>query len=429
MKKLAVKFTIILLFTIISVIKAQEKSGNSLSDADKVFGLSQVWSEVKYNFVYFDKIQLDWDSLYNATLPSVLKTTSTQSYYDELRRFIAHAKDGHTSVWYPSSFYRKEYVPAPVKTDLVQGKVFITGILNDTVSQNGIEPGMEILKVDGMDVHEYAAKNIRPFEGASTKQGMNFYLYSAYLLNGPIDKAVKLTLKDKNGKTRDYEIPRRLVKKQESLIQFKTIENNIGLLTITGFTASDFNKQFDELYSRILETKSLIIDLRENTGGNGAQGEYMLKHFLKTGYKDPAISSRQYNPLMKVWGFNTGSLFTIIPGTNQPFKDRTIYEKPIVLLISNKTGSAAEDFAMLFDQVKRGEMIGQLTSGSTGQPMISTLPGGGTLRICVRKDTYPDGKEFVGVGIQPTVLIEQNITSLFKGEDAVLKTAQELLIK
>ena len=132
---------------------------------------------------------------------------------------------------------------------------------------------------------------------------------------------------------------------------------------------------------------------------------------------------------MKVWGFNTGSLFTIIPGTNQPFKDRTIYEKPITLLISNKTGSAAEDFAMLFDQVKRGEMIGRTTSGSTGQPMISTLPGGGTLRICVRKDTYPDGKEFVGVGIQPTIFSEQTIASLLKGEDAVLKKALEVIGK
>jgi len=132
---------------------------------------------------------------------------------------------------------------------------------------------------------------------------------------------------------------------------------------------------------------------------------------------------------MKVWGFNTGSLFTIIPGINQPYKDRRIYEKPIVLLISNKTGSAAEDFAMLFDQVKRGELIGQPTGGSTGQPMISTLPGGGTLRICVRKDTYPDGKEFVGVGIQPTILSEQTIESFLNGEDSVMKKALEIIGK
>lgn len=429
MKKLAVKFIIFLLFSINTCIKAQNQPVKSLSDGEKILGLSQVWSEVKYNFVYFDKIQIDWDSLYQSAIPAVLKTSSTQSYYDELRKFIAHAKDGHTSVWYPSSFYKKEFVSAPVKTDLIQGKVFITGILNDTVTQMGIETGMEILSIDGIDVHQYASKNILPFEGASTNQGMEFYLYSAYLLNGPIDKAVKLTLKDKKGKNRDYELPRKFIKKQETTIQFKTLENNIGLLTINGFTASDFIKQFDELYPAILQTKALIIDLRENTGGNGSQGEYMLKHFLKTGYKDPAISSRQYNPLMKVWGFNTGSLFTIIPGTNQPFKDRTIYEKPITLLISNKTGSAAEDFAMLFDQVKRGEMIGRPTGGSTGQPMISTLPGGGTLRICVRKDTYPDGKEFVGVGIQPTIFSEQTIASLLKGEDAVMKKALEVIGK
>ena len=64
MKKLVVRFIIFLLFSINTCVKAQNQPVKPLSDGEKILGLSQVWSEVKYNFVYFDKIQIDWDSLY-----------------------------------------------------------------------------------------------------------------------------------------------------------------------------------------------------------------------------------------------------------------------------------------------------------------------------------------------------------------------------
>lgn len=59
--------------------------------------------------------------------------------------------------------------------------------------------------------------------------------------------------------------------------------------------------------------------------------------------------------------------------------------------------------------------------------MFSSLPGGGTLRICVRKDTYPNGKEFVGVGIQPDIFVPENAEAYRNEEDLVLRRAQEFL--
>ena len=42
------------------------KSVNSLED--KVYGLSLLWSEVKYNFVNIDRLDFDVDSLYRLSL-------------------------------------------------------------------------------------------------------------------------------------------------------------------------------------------------------------------------------------------------------------------------------------------------------------------------------------------------------------------------
>lgn len=343
------KLTLYIFLLLISGnVLSQSGSRDSLTAAERIYGLSKVWSEAKYNFVYMDKVALDWDSLYQATIPAALQTRNTKNYYDVLRQFISYLHDGHTSVWYPSSYYKNEFAYAPLRTDLIEGRVFITRLLNDSLRQHGLLPGMEILKVNGMDVHEYAKKNLLFYEGASTPQGLDFFVYNAYLLNGNINEPLKLTLRDKRGKEADYLISRKLSTEEPEAIQFSLLQNNIGLLTITSFSSPDFNKKFDQIYPDILKTKALIIDLRSNRGGDGAQGMYMMKHFVSVPFPDPMISSRQYNPLLKLWGMGEGGFYTLASGTNKPFTDRIIFDKPIAVLIGKETGSAAEDFTMPF---------------------------------------------------------------------------------
>ena len=105
----------IFLLIISSNVSSQSNNKNSLSAADRVYGLSKIWSEAKYNFVYIDKVVVDWDCLYEATLPAALGAEDTKIYYDVLRQFISHLHDGHTSVWYPSSFYKNEFAYAPLR--------------------------------------------------------------------------------------------------------------------------------------------------------------------------------------------------------------------------------------------------------------------------------------------------------------------------
>ena len=108
---------------------------------------------------------------------------------------------------------------------------------------------------------------------------------------------------------------------------------------------------------------------------------------------------------------------TIAPSNNQVIK------LPTVVLIGNNTGSAAEDFLVAADPIDHFTTMGDFTYGSTGQPMILRLPGGGKARICTKRDTYPDGREFVGYGIQPDILAPKTIEDILTGEDSVLNMA------
>ena len=92
-------------------------------------------------------------------------------------------------------------------------------------------------------------------------------------------------------------------------------------------------------------------------------------------------------------------------------------------MTSPRTFSAAEDFCLAFDFLKRGTIIGEPTGGSTGQPLFFKLPGGGSARVCTKHDVYPDGKEFVGVGVQPNKLVVPTIADLRANRDTVLEAA------
>src|SRR5688500_11636045 len=77
-------------------INSYSQIANTLSLADKIYGLSKFWQEVNYNFVYLNKINRSaWDSTYKALIPQVAATKNDYDYYRLLEKFCALLKDGH----------------------------------------------------------------------------------------------------------------------------------------------------------------------------------------------------------------------------------------------------------------------------------------------------------------------------------------------
>lgn len=105
-----------------------------------------------------------------------------------------------------------------------------------------------------------------------------------------------------------------------------------------------------------------------------------------------------------------------------PVRGKTKFDKPVVVLINEGTFSAAEDFCVGFRTMKRGTIIGTPTGGSTGNPIPFELPGDGWLQVCSKKDTYPDGTEFVGIGILPDIEVKETISSYLSAQDDVDKS-------
>ncbi|MBX2871700.1 MAG: hypothetical protein KTR30_06365 [Saprospiraceae bacterium] len=393
------------LIVIIGNISAQVP--DNLSDEDKIYGLSKIWKEADKNFVFFDQVpSLDWDKTYQEFIPKVLKTESTYDYYKKLQEFCSLLNDGHTKVYVPWQLREYREVSPPIKTELIDGKVIVSKILNDTIKNEGLKAGIEIIAIDGIDVHEYAEKRVKPYANYSTEQDMNVQVYEYHLLKGNIEEEVKL--KTKSGKV--YSISRKLTnaKTNTPTFEFKELNEEIGYLKIRRFWGDNLEAQFDSIFQNIQSMPKLIIDVSENQGGSNGYANYVLSHFVDKPFETSRWKTLMYMPAWVSSGFSTqwqdneGEIV-------EPKEEGKRYTKPIVVLISEKTYSAGEDFVSAFLNTERGIVIGRPTAGTTGNPIGFQLPGKGAFQICSKRDYLSTGEEFVGYGIKPQRIVEKKL--------------------
>ncbi|WP_324670962.1 S41 family peptidase [Hymenobacter sp. GOD-10R] len=416
--------------------KADEKLFNSkawntpyktnLSEDEKVAGLSKFWAEAKYNFAFFDKVPtLSWDSLYLAYLPKVRATTSMLRYYEVLQEMCAQLHDGHSNVYPPEELFAEAFEAPPVRTALIEGKVVLTEVRSPSLRQQGVVPGVEVLAIDGVPVRTYAQQRIAPYQSASTSQDREMRTYSARLLAGAANQPVTLSLQDAKGRQFTRTLARSgysdAQSNQPPLLEVKVLKGNIGYVALNSFADKALLTQFADAYPQLKQTKALILDVRRNGGGNSDIGFSILKYLLDKPFQTTVWHTRDYRPSYRPW--ELPELWYGEAEAPVSPQGATPYAGKVVVLTSARTFSAAEDFAVAFDYAKRGLIIGEPTGGSTGQPLSFSLPGGGSARVCTKRDTYPDGKEFVGVGVQPQRVVHPTISDVRAGRDTVLESA------
>lgn len=409
----------------------------NLSDEEKIAGLSKFWSEAKYNFINFPLVpDLDWDKLYLEFIPKILATKSTFEYYRVLQMFCAKLKDGHTNIYFPAELNDEIFGKPAIRTRLVENQVIITDIFDEKFKDEGLTIGQEITEIDGIAVEEYAEKNVVPYVGESTPQSKDVVVYQRLLLSGAVAKPVELTIKNAKGSTFKKTLSR--LKWQElnkivpvrSAFELKMLSGNIAHVKVNSMVDEDKADQlFADNFGEIYKADALILDLRDNGGGSSGIGYRILAFLTDKPFKGSSWFTRNYRPSFRAWGReqekygneateNSTESIKRMRGENTK-----VYDKPVIVLSGPRTFSAAEDFLVAFKPLKRGKIIGEPSGGSTGQPLVFSLPGGGSARICSKHDTFADGTEFVGIGVIPDIFASPKISDFVDGKDSVLETA------
>jgi C-terminal processing protease CtpA/Prc len=401
-----------------------------LSEDLKVAGLSLLWAEVKQNFVYFDRVPgLDWDSVYLAALPRVRSARNLVEYYRILQQICALLQDGHTEVDYPKSVRDSLLFRPAIDTRLVGQTVLVTGVHAAELASLGIAPGLEITSVDGTPVHDYVRASVAPYQSGSTVQDRNVRAYEFRLLSGSCSRPVTVGFRSATGETFTRKLQRTFSEEDllwtRTPVESDTLVSNIGYLDLTTFFDEYMTRQVAQRIAQLKGTDALVIDMRENGGGFTDIAMQVLSLFMDSSFATHEWETPRYTPYAR---FEHGMLqWQRLPAGEWPGSAAAAYRKPIVLLTSPRTYSAAEHFLVSFRQAGRGTIIGEITGGSTGHALDLSLPGGGAVFINTTRDYYPDGRKFNGIGVVADVEVEPTVDDIRKGRDVVLATAIDYL--
>jgi len=180
---------------------------------------------------------------------------------------------------------------------------------------------------------------------------------------------------------------------------------NIGYVELTGFDGSAAGGAVAQATMQFLQyTDALIFDLRRNGGGDPNMIVLLLSHLYG---EDDRVHINDFetrtDPVMpQYWTLTT------MPGPR-------FVDKPVYVLTSKRTGSAAEEFAYDIQQLKRGTLIGETTAGGANPGAMVRLNEHFAAFIADGRAVNPVSKaNWEGVGVKPDVAVNA---------DDALKTA------
>lgn len=176
----------------------------------------------------------------------------------------------------------------------------------------------------------------------------------------------------------------------KDLLTYQMLEGGIAYIHIPMFGPLEYlQADFDAFLDQSLSAHTLIIDLRQCPGGSGQSAAYLAGGFI-----DQPIHLTTY------YGAD---------GETQLYSAKTNYgqknnEKEVYVLISDRTGSAAEGFAFYLQQAGRVRTVGQQSSGAGRSNQFFPIAHDFKLSVSIRTSITPNGKQFQGIGVRPDIL-------------------------
>lgn len=187
------------------------------------------------------------------------------------------------------------------------------------------------------------------------------------------------------------------------------LEGNVGYVKLKGFRREDLSK-VDDVMNYLSTADAIIIDLRENGGGNSL-GLYWSSYFFKKDIHLTGTYERRTDTKVEL---KTVSV-----------KGNKRLDMPIFILTSNYTFSAAEAFAYDLQSRKRAIIIGETTGGGAHPVDFIRLPKGYGLIVPYAESINPITKSnWEGVGVVPDIKTSKE-ESLTKAKELAIIAAKK----
>jgi carboxyl-terminal processing protease len=363
-----------------------------LAAASTVFNVSRTYSATTPNNEIYRQLDLFGDVLERVRSDYVEKPDDTQLIESAINGMLA-ALDPHSAYLSPKHFRdmqvqtRGEFGGLGIEVTMENGVVKVVSPIDDTPAHKaGIEPNDLITHLDGDQI-----------AGLTLEQAVE-------KMRGPVNTPITLTVVRKGRDDPfDVKITRDVIRINAVKYRMEA-DGEVAYIKVSTFneqTHANLVKAVDTLKKQAgKKLKGYVIDLRNNPGGLLDQAVSVSDDMLEKG----AIV------LTKGRNLEETQRSQARPG------DITDGKK-IAVLINGGSASASEIVAGALQDHKRALIIGTRSFGKGSVQTIIPLGSNGAIRLTTARYYTPAGRSIQARGIDPDVVVEQELPPELQGKD------------
>lgn len=355
-------------------IKFNLETNKRLMNLPKTQILEAIWSAIEREFLYTDDIDTD-EAAWKAAEGLV------ESLGDKYTTFMrpVRAKQFQSQI-------NGELTGIGAQVEHVDNVLTVVSpIVGSPAEAAGLEPGDQILKVNGEDL-----------------AGLSF-LEAVEHVRGPKGSTAKLTI-NRDGVVFDVDVMRDIIKVPEATISW---QGDVLVVKISQFGRITDTELRANVQSSISghTPKGFVLDLRKNPGGLLDAADTVISMFVPKNTAFVEVRRRKE----KSFDYTT--------------KEQIIADSiPVAVLIDEGSASASEIVAGALQDLDRATVIGAKSFGKGTVQQVMQFTDQSSLKMTIAEWYTPSGKKINGVGVYPDIGIGE-----VDNRDAPLLKALEIL--
>lgn len=206
------------------------------------------------------------------------------------------------------------------------------------------------------------------------------------------------------------------LKSYSGTILYGILKGNVGYILLGGMEegVGTYEKAFDYFFEYMKDTEGIIIDIRNNHGGNDQESVYIAGRFVresKSGFSFRLKDGPEHDDFTKFYEYRI-----------EP-QGATQYTKNVAIMTHRFTISAAETFALAMSMYDHVTIVGDTTSGAFSDMTNRELPNGWVFSISIGDWRASDGTSYERIGLPPDIVVQNDSVDVINGKDEALEKA------
>ena len=389
---------------------------SQLRVSDMKSALINAYGILDWFYPYFHIVGRELDETFLTELNTVdaLTDGDREGFMHSMGRFMHSIYDGHGfySDW-ASTNWPDGYLIVQVQ------QINEEAVVRDSTHPE-LQPGDTIISIDGVPADEW-------YEEAMSRYSASSYGYRFVLATDEWKEVYgsrTLGLRDPSGNEREETLQGQGFEAWEDVAWGGTLKESgwledlnagdIFYVNMGSIVTPDIDPilaQFDEL----MGATGIILDMRDYPYLDVYE---FARYFKETSYSAPLFGfptwtgAEHYDLIFDNWEFSPASY---------------VYDGPVVLMVSNKSVSAAELFSQMIYDEDNVTVVGQQSASTNGTITNAWLPGQIQMTFTGMNLLNPDGTDFHGIGIVPDIEVIPTPAQFANGEDPELSAAIDFL--